>query len=52
MCKKYESTPQAFCGKMKQNIKKRAAKKAIVDKIFEPTATTDGKNAYRMRPPG
>ena len=46
----YTDTAQAFCNKMKSNIKKQL-KNSIVDKIIVSTKTPNGLNAYKMTNP-
>lgn len=43
----YADTAQAFCNKMKSNIKKQI-KNNLVDKIIVSTKTSTGLNAYKM----
>lgn len=48
--KDYEDTHQAFCYKMKSNIKKQI-KNCVVDKVIVSTKALNGSNAYKMTNP-
>ena len=46
----YTDTAQAFCNKMKSNVKKQI-KNGVVDKVIVSTKTPSGSNAYKMTNP-